>query len=259
MIDKKMSEKDYRQAEGLSNSFMIQFDRSPAHAFMVKEPTDAQKFGTMFHSFVLQPEQFKKDYLIIDKVDKRTKEYKSVVEENPDKIIVFLDDFLILQKMRDNLLNVNIGFFKFSAYLDTPYKETSIFWEGQGVKQKARLDLFYERNGQPNIIVDLKTTQSAIDFVWSVKNYKYYRQNAWYKDGLETIIKKPDTEFYFIACETVEPYGVKVYQLSENYIMLGRTENFIAIEKYKKWVENGSDKTIIYDNNIETIEKPAYL
>jgi hypothetical protein len=45
------------------------------------QKTEALRFGTMFHTFVLEPELFEKKYVLADKIDRRTKEGKALFEE----------------------------------------------------------------------------------------------------------------------------------------------------------------------------------
>ena len=70
----------YHSGEAISHSGIVQLLKSPEHYLQYKmgsvEPTPAMEFGLAFHSFVLEPEAFSKDYVLAPKFDRRTKEGK---------------------------------------------------------------------------------------------------------------------------------------------------------------------------------------
>lgn len=61
---------DYHSGPGISKSGLDLIAKSPAHYFHAinaandNEPTDAQAFGTAFHALLLEPEEFKKTYVV---------------------------------------------------------------------------------------------------------------------------------------------------------------------------------------------------
>jgi len=255
-----LTNEEYRDAPGLSNSFLNEFDRSPAHAFTPREPSDAQRMGTLIHLYVLEPERFLKEYVTSPRLDKRTKEYKSLVDASQGKEIIFTDELERLERIRANVRKAKIGMLTIGEILDAPtcLKEVSIFWRDGDIYKKARLDAWY-KSDSGNIILDLKKTVNANEFNFSVKNYKYYRQNAFYLDGIKNITKMEINEMYFVAVEDSEPYGVKVYALSPDYILAGSVATTASIMRYEEWQNNGSDKSIIYPDVIEIIDRPNYL
>lgn len=246
---------DYRKEEWVSNSFLIEFDKSPAHAFTPKEPTDAMKFGTMLHTFILEPEIFDQNYFVSDKLHRGSKEFKTLQEKYPQHEIIFSEDYAKLQTVRDNLWKKNINGVSLKDIMQKSVKELSMFWNQGGIKRKARIDAY---NKELNIALDLKKTSDASAFHWSIKNYKYYRQAAWYSDALEQEFGKVP-EFYLVVMEDTEPFGIKIFQLSTEYILSGQIENEASVIKYKQWGENGADKTLNYPDVIDIIEKPNYL
>ena len=75
MAKQKDTNAEYHSNNAISRSSLFQMSRSPAHfkyAMENKETeTDALRFGTMFHAFVLEPELFEKNYILVDKIDRR--------------------------------------------------------------------------------------------------------------------------------------------------------------------------------------------
>lgn len=254
----KISDDDYRKLEAVSNSYLVQFDRSPEHAGIKIEPTPAMKAGTLFHSFILEPDDFYKKYVLTPEgmpKDKRIKGYKTIVENNPDKEVIFHVDYLQLKQARKNVCSFDLEGKTLGTYLAESQKEISITWQINEVWSKGKLDALYEDDSQV-IIFDLKKTQDCTQFQKSVNNFKYYRQAAMYLDGIENICgTDKKIRFLFIAVEEESPNGVKVLELDEEYRNQGFRELLLSIFNYTNW--DGSPK--LYENTIELLTKPAWL
>lgn len=50
-----------------------------------------------------------------------------------------------------------------------------------------------------------------------------------------------------------------IFELTDDYIELGKMETIRTIEKYKIWREKGSDESICYDENTEIIDVPGWV
>lgn len=248
-----MTDQEYRDYPALSNSFLKEFDRSPAHAFRERETTTALEIGSAIHSFILEPEKFDSEYLVTD-LDGRSKEYKALIAENEGKTVIksSIDDFLTMRKNVNSLVYKNDTM---KDIIERGEKEKVIFFKLLGESCKGKLDLYYDHFS--NTIFDLKTTDNALDFQRSVINYQYYRQAYYYTEGIAQITgMTPD--FVFVALEKTKPFGVKMYVLNDDYINLGEIATMRTIEKYIDWKEKGSDKTIIYDNEVELLTLPGW-
>lgn len=90
-----MTNKEYREAEGISRSDLFKISRSPKHfKYEQENPAEQSKallFGIALHSYVLEPEKFKEEYAIIPNCDKRTKAgketYRQFLAENEGKFL----------------------------------------------------------------------------------------------------------------------------------------------------------------------------
>ena len=102
----KISDEEYFAAEGLNNSFLIAFDRSPAHSQIPIKKTKAMTQGAMLHRFILEPIEFYKEYQVLPeniKNDTRVKVYKEYVKDFPEKIFISKADQLELEEIRKNI------------------------------------------------------------------------------------------------------------------------------------------------------------
>jgi exodeoxyribonuclease VIII len=100
--------------------------------------------------------------------------------------------------------------------------EHCYFWRDAetGLECKARPD--YLR--ADNIYIDLKTTDDASheEFSRSVAKWAYFRQAAFYTDGLKAATGRDLAGCVLIAVEKEPPYGVAVYVLDDTAIEFGR-------------------------------------
>lgn len=260
----KLKDKDYFKSEGLSNSFLIRFDRSPKHAMTEIESTKPMQLGTMLHEYILQPEEFYKNYLVLPydiKKDARLKPFKEFQLKHPDKILISEKDLLELEAIKNNILTYELfDGVNIKHILENSQKEIAFFWDeefnGETVQRKAKIDIYYESTFI-NMAFDLKKTEDCRDFHYAVKRYQYYRQAATYIDAVKNVTGQ-DVIIPFITVEMSEPFGVIVHKLSDEYIDLGRKLNRKSIINYIEWEKSGS-KPELYTNGIQEIDIPDYL
>jgi hypothetical protein len=258
----KQSDKDYFASEGLSNSYLKLWDRSPAHAEIGLSPTPAMNDGSISHKYILEKDSFfiHYDFLPEEIKSKTSKAYKELNAKTSKELLKY-DYKNILESISNNIRNYKlIDNLTLGHILDNSEKEISIYWEdeveGKKIQKKGKIDIAYNSDDY-NIIFDLKKTTDCLDFGYAVRKYKYYRQASWYIEGYQKLTEKK-TIFIFIPFEFSEPFGVKTFELSEDYLLKGDSENLFSTINYIKWKEEGSKK-IIYKEGIETLEKPAYL
>lgn len=254
----KITDSNYFTSEGLSNSFLLRFDRSPSHAFTYSQQTEGMRTGSIFHKFILEPEDFKEKYIISPYCDRRTKDYKDWSKDQTKEIIIE-SDIAGLENAFKNIYTFNFEGKPLADKLLLSEKEIAMYWDyfiGDNVLQlKGKLDALYI-SGNNAIIFDLKKTQDCRDFYRSVINYKYYRQAAFYKSGLE--ILKPDlnVRFIFIIIEETPPHGVQLVELDGEYIKHGEDDNYESLLNYLSWDGN---KKQGYKNEVVTLFKPEWM
>jgi hypothetical protein len=103
--------------------------------------------------------------------------------------------------------------------------EMSILWRHNDLLCKCRVDKL--ARGKQTVAVDVKTTADASPaaFAWSVRNYGYDRQAAFYLRGLDAAGIACDG-FAFIAVESAPPHAVAVYTIDDADLIEADAELF---------------------------------
>lgn len=219
-----MTNKEYREAEGISRSDLFKISKSPQHfKYEQENPSEQSKallFGIALHSYVLEQNKFEEEYAVIPKVDRRKKEGKEIyaqfLAENEGKFFVENDDMEVIKQMAESINSVPIA----KKLLEGKH-EQSFFWTDDmtGEKCKCRPDILTEI-GDTIIIADVKTCESAKTdtFMKKAVEYGYDLQAYMYCEGVRKSINKK-CSFVFIAVEKKPPYAVNILQADE-YMML---------------------------------------
>ena len=254
-IISNLSNEDYHSSEPISSSnckdllispWLYNYKRQNKTA-----STPAMKFGTMFHSLVLEHENFDNEYVVADIPKRNTKQgkadYQELVETVGARQLVSTDDFLQAQEMRHNLAKNDLV----RTLLSGGVAEQSVFWVGEATKVhcKARADYININQGY---IVDLKTTSSLADdinFGFTTKKYNYDLSASFYIDGFKQAINK-DFDFYFIVIESSPPFNYGIYKLSSGLIEQGRGKYINALEVFTKAREKGAFNVPYNDGNL---------
>lgn len=223
--EKDSSEK-YHSSEFLGKSQLFQMQKSPKHfKWFLDNPqnqTPALAFGTAFHCYVLEPERFAEEYIIVYKIDKRTKEGKELISnaESLGKKLITEEDMMLIQNMAESIHST-----KYADTLLSGEHEISYYWEDEmtSIKVKCRPDSRRKLRNDKGIIVDIKTCESAAtdDFMRDAIKYGYDLQSAQYKTGVELYEGYPH-DFVFIAVEKKPPYAVNILQADDLFVQRGK-------------------------------------
>lgn len=170
-----------------------------------------------------------------DKLDKyikylkRRKEYKDVLSHTDWQRIQDLKINVLKHKLANKLLaNEELSNNKY-------YNELVIFWKDplHNLPCKSMLDrLIIDEENKKIILVDLKTVNSFEGFKDRCRDFKYFRQMAfyWYAvtwyfiNELKKDINEYSKETYIIALKTTDDAEVKVYTIRESYLSEGFIE-----------------------------------
>lgn len=222
-----MTDKEYREHEGISRSELFKISKSPLHFKYAKEhPAESDSpsllFGRAVHKYLLEPETFDSEFAVAPNVNKRTKagkeEFARFMVENPGKEVITLDDFTKIQEMAMAVRKNPVA-----ASLLKGTHEQTFFWTDSitGEKCKCRTDCITEFEGK-KYIVDYKTTDSCEDghFERSCRKYGYKFQAGMYTEGVfqNTL---DQYGFVFVAQEKSAPYAVRVYFCTPEYVNQG--------------------------------------
>lgn len=245
--------KDYISASGLK---LLKV--SPAHFKETKvEEADAMKIGSAYHTLILEPEKFEKEYFVFDdrgiieilvgegsKKPRSTNQYKEWEEKQysmaDGKTMLSLEDYETIKAMKDVLFKHYYA----KSLLTNGIAEQSMYFSvtteyDQLINVKIRPDYIKEKK---RIIVDLKTTSDAsVDgFQKNAASYDYQIQAALYADLVEKSKKDniPWT-FIFIAQEKKAPYAFNLFEASPQFIAHGRYEYEMLLLLYKHCLDTG--------------------
>lgn len=221
-----MTEKEYRQSEGISRSELWRLRESPEKFKWFQEhpepSTPALVFGAAVHKLLLEPDSFGAEFAVAPECDRRTKDgrdaYNAFLTASDGKSIISLADYEKAAEMAQKALEA-----PFVKKLLDGEREKPLFWVDDltGEKCKCRLDVLTAVNDRL-IIVDYKTTADASTdgFTRSVINYGYDFQAGMYCEGVEKVTgQKP--LFVFIAQEKTAPYAINILQADDLMVQRG--------------------------------------
>ena len=237
-----MNETEYRKIKAVRNSGLgTIIQKSPAHYLHeLRQPektTDATAFGTYLHALVLTPEIVENEYFVLDeslrpfpekdyltKANRQWRRDQIAAATNEGKTLVGLEDHRRAVECKNAIRKCALAN---EVMNSVGVHERLVQWTDleTGVLCKARID----KTRNADRIVDLKSCRDASkrEFMRSVINYGYHRQAAFYLDG--SIAKT----FTFVAVESTAPYGVAVYDLSPEFIEIGRVAYQSALRQIK--------------------------
>lgn len=255
----------YHMRPGASRSDLKTIlQKSPRHAILRKddeeEPTEAKRFGAMFHQYLLEPERFKATHVAMPNFTdmfgpmqsskNRAKRDEWMETNLKGKTGVDPDDLRTLSKMVESASSLTVV----QNLLRGGISEPSIYWWENGVLYKCRPD--YLRKDR--VIVDIKTIISAdIDtFQSQVARYRYDLQDAHYVEGTEKFLGEKIDAFIFICVEKTEPYGVSVFTLDPVWRGFAKQDLDTAKTIYRECVTNNLFPG--YPQEIQSVSCPVW-
>jgi len=181
-------------------------------------------FGTLLHTFVLEPREIEKNYVVLPEYNLRTNEGKQKKKDfeaaNLGKIVVDASDFEKAKNMARNVMSVCGGI------IESGIKERSLFVDINGLILKSRLDCDVENVGDD---YDLKSiTLGTKDFSNStieqhIKKFNYHRSAA-FRNIIRRSLGKPVRDSYLIFCSTAAGYMVRVIKMNQDWIKSAEAE-----------------------------------
>ncbi|WP_156792758.1 PD-(D/E)XK nuclease-like domain-containing protein [Rickettsiella massiliensis] len=221
--------------------------------YIPESPTPAQILGHALHTAILEPEKFEEQFIVLPKVDKRTKagaeKWKQLQETMGNRSLLTEAQYEELCVMKasfeKNTLAVQL--------IQNAKIEQSIYWNDPdtGILCKCRPDILH--NG---LVVDLKTAQdgSAWSFSKAVHDYGYHIQAAMIRSALQAI-KGVDMQcFWFLVIEKLAPYVVSTYKLDKAALEKGQEAFSDLLQHYKQCLE--ADEWPAYP--VQEISLPHY-
>jgi hypothetical protein len=259
-----ITNEEYHASEGISNSGIRLFKRSPLHFWdcylnlekPVYKQTAEQIFGSAVHTFLLEPQLFNKQYVVAPVIENKQrnpgkKEWEEFKKNNQDRNILLPEDMKVIEAIALAVEKHPIA----RNIIKSGDIEKSFYWidEETGLLCKSRPDIL----GQV-YIGDLKTTVSAAEraFMHSIYKYGYHRQAAMALDAVYYTTGNKIDSFINIPVEKERPYAVATYLLDEMAIEQGRLEYRETLKKMKECFETNHWPG--YGESIQPINLPSY-
>lgn len=211
----------YRQTKAISQSSLIKMKQSPSKFKWdmdhPRKSSDAQIIGSAIHCALLEPDKFDKLYAPVPKFDRRTKLGKEAAEkwaiEHESIIPLQPDDMDTINRV---LARASDSEF-FMQFFKGGLKEISFFVKDEptGLILRGRLDNFiYDKN----VIVDLKTTDCADEYVFNrdIRKYCYDHQAAYYMDLLESATGTRPDAYIIVAIEKSADCDINVFTFDDS-------------------------------------------
>ena len=223
-----MDDKDYFSLQRLSASGAKTLLKSPArYKYELDQPPAKGaelRFGSLFHTLTLEPDQFDARYIVAPDVDRRTKEGKDAYARFQfnagSREIVTAEDYERASRMADAARQS-------AGHLLVGQVEQPVLWERDGVPLKAKMDVVGEH------IVDLKSTSaddedSLVRAAWT---YGYHISAAAYQEAAEVLTGRK-LEKHFVFVTKTEPHEVVVLKAGDEFLARGRAKWDAAIRLY---------------------------
>ncbi len=250
------------------------------------EPSEAMRFGSALHTFVLERHEFDTRHPIASQCCATLKSGKRAGEHcsndasyqlnggtycgthRPDgatliENTISRDDAARIRAMADAIAAHPAASAVLAINDEMDLNEPAVIVDrvvgDYTVRCKAKLDAIRIKNW--SAIIDIKTCQSAAldTFQRDVDSYGYYRQAAYYFDMLDAVGIHADS-FVLVAVEKSAPFAVATYAIGRDSIsvQIGREENDRLLRIYANCERTGHWP--LYDDAFKQIElSPAAI
>jgi exodeoxyribonuclease VIII len=232
----------------LSYTALKAFAKSPAHYIQYvmgdRVETPDMKFGTAFHKYVLERNDFDSSYDVMPKVDKRTKAGKAEwsKRQNGSRVVIDESELARIMAMQNKIEEHPEAIKIYEEGLS----EIPVVKKIHGIEFKGWIDRTNEHGTW-----DLKTCQDASPngFKKAAYNMDYYLQAAIYCE-----LTGRD-QFRWLAIEKTAPYNVMVYDISPDALYWSKARLKTLVSKFKLW--DGSPES--YSNEVVNLELPSWV
>lgn len=240
---KHLTNEQYHGSFGTSSSSLKKLvTRTPAHLAYAQahpsESTDAMSLGTAVHTMILEPEKALSEIIVMPEINRRTnagkEEYEQFMRYADGKTVLTKEQHEAACAMAASVLNDPYA----SVLLEDTMRESSIYWwykcqdPDDDSDYKELLKVRPDAIGRAHpVIIDVKTCRDASlsTFTRDIHSLSYHLSAAMYLEGVNQNRELLDelghlaySKFIFICVENTAPYLCAVYELSRDYLALGR-------------------------------------
>lgn len=228
----------------------------------VKTETTALRFGRALHTYVFEKDAFP-EKTVIEPSHYPTKAQcgRTIEEQKAEfaasargKTIISLDEFEQVKAM-DKAVREHPAA---SLLLRHGNAEQTMLYDHPLTGTPSKIKPDWESVEHNGLIVDLKSTEdaSAEAFGRSVVKFGYDLQSAWYLDGYLAVHGVMPKGFVFIAVEKKRPFGVAVYYVPPEVVMLGRQKYEPLLEQFEWCRQN--NQWPCYSETIQPLSLPGW-
>lgn len=218
-----ISNEDYHAGDGVSKSQLDLVAKNPALLQWSKAaPVDTEKLkaldmGTALHCALLEPDEFKKRFIIAPEFNRRTNAGKAAEAaflkdcEQTGKTVMDFEQGRKLELMRDSAYAHPAARWFLEA---DGHCESSFYWTDQETGELCRCRPDRYLRNHP-IIVDVKKVADIERFPRHIEEFRYHVQDAMYRDGFKQVTGEAPGFFFIAVSETIDcgRYPVRVYEL----------------------------------------------
>jgi hypothetical protein len=234
-------------ASGSPYEFYMKNIHEDKPGFQCFNPT-ALELGKAVHGFVLEPENWERDFKVIPSDTRRgTIAYRKLLAENKGKTLIKESMFKDVKKIRDSVFK-NKGAEKL---LTKGKSEASVFWKEGNQAFKCRFDYLTDSG----IVIDLKTCQDSNprNFLKSIVNFNYDIQNVFYQRAAQKALGlSSPPPFVFIAVNKLYPFESSIIGLGEHTLKKARVRLEEALKNMTEHKQK--DDWPSYGENLHVLE-----
>lgn len=235
----------YHSGPGVSKSVLDYVAIAPALAQWNRDcPRDADddsaaSFGTLFHTFLLEPDRFHAETVVEPKLDRRTNVGKAVAEafatESAGKTVISAEDMRKLEFMRASVMAHPQARWLVEAEGDV---ESCIYWVDPLSGELCRMRM--DKHIRSHVIIgEIKTIDKLSNFQRNIEEFRYFVQDGTYSIGYEAhYLESPG--FLFVVVQTTKELGrypCAVYELTQEDKADGRAEFRRCLDIYHECKE----------------------
>jgi exodeoxyribonuclease VIII len=243
-----MPNAEYHSGKGVSKTTLDMFAADPYRPeWSRKCPQDEDKiktfdFGDAMHATCLEPDRLKSEFVVMPALDARTTigkaKKKEFLEAHKNSKILTFDEHKQLNLMFESVMAHKEA----RALIEADgIAEGSYFWTDSqtGLECKCRPDKHIRSR---SLLVDVKTTPDLKKFCYSVDDYRYYVQDAWYCDGVSRFQNWAAEMDFLVIQKTIEcgRYPVMVVKLPQEAIEYGRDIYRQDLNRYAEFLSSGT-------------------
>ncbi|MEG7328491.1 PD-(D/E)XK nuclease-like domain-containing protein [Serratia marcescens] len=218
-----ISNEDYHAGDGVSKSNLDLVAKNPALLEWIKKaPVDTEKLkaldmGTALHCALLEPDEFKKRFIIAPEFNRRTtvgKESEAAFLkdcEHTGKTVMDAEQGRKLELMRDSTMAHPAARWLLEA---EGHCESSFYWTDPETGELCRCRPDRYLSNHP-VIVDVKKVADMDRFARHIEEFRYHVQDAMYRDGFQQVTGETPGFIFLAVSETIDcgRYPVRVFEL----------------------------------------------